>query len=333
ESDLQRAFPLDPRWPYLGRWSASPNPVTPAIPLSMVKKSESAAPAATATTAAAGTVAAPLDNVTIIPSPATETTTPPSATETTASPPASATTDPPPPSGFLTNEPNVVSEGILPLVASVLDENSEKADTDAVSEKETDFVRSLGAWSKPFHFTPPHTPSEPATPRISVSEAVKSQIASFWPSIGEAIVNGHKLKKVQLSYPVQATSQLPVDKIPPPALKDDGSLRFPWAARMNQSSRNLFRAAEPTYRLDGTPQVTIPSRVLKLGPENNEEYIIGQFHRCSSPPGGLIHAVLNRLWGHESVNAAPSESQIMEEIPSPIIILEGSGASENEQPI
>ncbi|KAH0893520.1 hypothetical protein HID58_055949, partial [Brassica napus] len=55
-------------------------------------------------------------------------------------------------------------------------------------------------------------------------------------------------------------TQMPVDKIPPPALKEDGSLRFPWAARMNQSSRNLFRATEPTFRLDGTPQVTIPSK-------------------------------------------------------------------------
>lgn len=68
---------------------------------------------------------------------------------------------------------------------------------------------------------------------------------------------------------------------------------------MNQSTRNLFRATEPTYRLDGTPRITIPSKVLRLGPENKEEYVVGQFHRCSRPPGGLIHAVLNRLWGRE----------------------------------
>ena len=100
-------------------------------------------------------------------------------------------------------------------------------------------------------------------------------------------------------FPDKVISNLPVEKIPPPVLKDDESLRFPWAARMNQFARNLFRAAEPTYRLDGTPQVTIPSKILRLGPENKEEYIIGQFYRCSSPPGGLIHAVLNRLWGRE----------------------------------
>ena len=102
-----------------------------------------------------------------------------------------------------------------------------------------------------------------------------------------------------MMFPDKVISNLPVEKIPPPVLKDDESLRFPWAARMNQFASNLFRAAEPTYRLDGTPQVTIPSKILRLGPENKEEYIIGQFYRCSSPPGGLIHAVLNRLWGRE----------------------------------
>ncbi|KAF2597174.1 hypothetical protein F2Q68_00007732 [Brassica cretica] len=65
---------------------------------------------------------------------------------------------------------------------------------------------------------------------------------------------------------------------------------------MNPATRNLYRAAKPTFRLDGTPQVTIPSQVLSLGPENRREYVIGQFHRCSLPPGGLIHAVVNRLW-------------------------------------
>ncbi|KAL0865048.1 hypothetical protein Bca101_044166 [Brassica carinata] len=173
-------------------------------------------------------------------------------------------------------------------------------DDDELDEDERNaFVPSLGAWSKPLHFTPPPTLPEPATPRLGVSEAVKCQIASFWSSISESIVNGPKTKKGQKSFPTQAKPQLPVNTIPPPALKDDGSLRFPWAARMNQSSRNLFRATEPTYRLDGTPKVTIPSKVLRLGPENNEEYVVGQFHRCSSPPGGLVHAVLNRLWGRE----------------------------------
>ena len=46
-----------------------------------------------------------------------------------------------------------------------------------------------------------------------------------------------------------------------------------------------------------TPEVIIPSKVLLLGPENQDEYIIGKFHNCTLPPGGLVHAVVNKLWG------------------------------------
>ncbi|CAN6841999.1 unnamed protein product [Brassica oleracea] len=311
EGEALRQTPTpDPRWPYLGRWS-SPAPIIPVTPLSLVKETESDAPPASATD----------------PPPATETiVVPPLPTETTGTHPASAITiispqttafpspailaatntkSPPPPPGSLIHELNVVAEVTKPPddsanVISRMEDSEAESDKDgeADSDKGIAFVRSIGAWSKPLHFTPPHTPSEPATPRLTISEAVKSQIDSFWPSLGETSTNGQKQKKGKL-FPVQAAPHLPVRKFPPPTLKEDGSLRFPWAARMNQSSRNLYRAAVPTYRLDGTPQVTIPSKVLKLGPENNEEYIIGQFHRWSSPPGGLIHAVLNRLWGRE----------------------------------
>ncbi|KAF2555803.1 hypothetical protein F2Q68_00013280 [Brassica cretica] len=195
----------------------------------------------------------------------------------------------------LTDERAVVHQETNQLVTSGLTEASEKGDQEDEPDTETIFVPTMGAWSKPLRFTPPPTPPEPATPKLGFTEVVKSQIACFWPTINESIVMGHKHTKEKLAYPVQTNSRLPMEKLPPPVLKEDGSLRFPWAARMNQSSRNLFRAAESTYRPDGTPQVTIPSNVLRLGPENKEKYIVGQFHRCTNPPGGLIHAVLNRF--------------------------------------
>lgn len=40
-------------------------------------------------------------------------------------------------------------------------------------------------------FTYPPTTPRPANPSLGVSEAVKIQIASYWPLIGVAIVNGH----------------------------------------------------------------------------------------------------------------------------------------------
>ncbi|KFK23726.1 hypothetical protein AALP_AAs55280U000100, partial [Arabis alpina] len=43
--------------------------------------------------------------------------------------------------------------------------------------------------------------------------------------------------------------------------------------------------------------VEIPNHVLMQGLENQKEYVIGQFYRCSLPSGGLIHAVANRIWG------------------------------------
>ncbi|KAF8109278.1 hypothetical protein N665_0098s0006, partial [Sinapis alba] len=146
-----------------------------------------------------------------------------------------------------------------PLASSDLNGEDNKNDLNEdedTAQKDT-FVQSLDAWSKPLHFTPP-------LPRLGISEAVNCQIDSLWLTIGEAIVNGPKTKKGQMLVPEQAKPQLPVKTIPPPALKGDGSLRFPWAARMNQSSRNLFRATEPTYRLDSTPQEIIPTKAYSM---------------------------------------------------------------------
>ncbi|KAG5385406.1 hypothetical protein IGI04_036876 [Brassica rapa subsp. trilocularis] len=128
----------------------------------------------------------------------------------------------------------------------------------ATMEKLLRFVPSLGSWAKPLYFKPSATPPEPSTP------------SGYDP----AIVG------IQLAVIEAATE-----------LKADGTLRFPWAARLSPQSRNLYRVATPTYRLDGTPEVYIPSKVLRLGPGNKDEYIIGKFHRCSLPPGGLVHAV------------------------------------------
>lgn len=66
---------------------------------------------------------------------------------------------------------------------------------------------------------------------------------------------------------------------------------------MNPSYRNLYRASQPEYMDDGTPKVTIPTEVMLQGIANQEEYILGQFHRCSPPSGGLIYAVFNKVWG------------------------------------
>ncbi|XP_018448228.1 uncharacterized protein LOC108819674 [Raphanus sativus] len=189
-----------------------------------------------------------------------------------------------------------VASSISHDLNSIVEASSPEVDVGELSYNPPNaFVPSIGAWAKPLAFSPPTTPPTPATPLDFDPQYLNNLLDSFWPSITDGI--GQNQKKRDQKTAIREFPRIPVPKIPVPELKDDGTLRFPWAARMNPATRNLYRAAKPTFRLDGTPQVTIPSQVLSLGPENKREYVIGQFHRCSLPPGGLIHAVVNRLWG------------------------------------
>ncbi|KAH0899875.1 hypothetical protein HID58_049443 [Brassica napus] len=104
---------------------------------------------------------------------------------------------------------------------------------ETMEEEQAPFVPSMGAWSKPL-----------------------SQIENFWPSLGEST----NFTKKNSLLKVPSSLNLPVKKLPPPELKEDGSLRFPWAARMNPTTRNLYRASRPTFRLDGTPEIIIPTK-------------------------------------------------------------------------
>ena len=157
------------------------------------------------------------------------------------------------------------------------------------------FVPSIGAWAKPLAFAPPATPPTPATLSDFDLQYLNNLLDSFWPTLTDGL--GQNQKKRNYPTIVKEFPRMHVLKVPVPELKDDGTLRFPWAARMDPTTRNLYRAAKLTFRLDGTPHVTIPSQALCLGPENKKEYIIGHFYRCSLPPGGLIHTVVNILWG------------------------------------
>ncbi|CAN6841740.1 unnamed protein product, partial [Brassica oleracea] len=70
-----------------------------------------------------------------------------------------------------------------------------------------------------------------------------------------------KLNVATSSHQCSGTSG--VDPVLWPSLAEDDA-RFPWAAKMNPSSRNLYRATEPEYLEDGTPKVSIPKHVLGL---------------------------------------------------------------------
>ncbi|XP_013584692.1 PREDICTED: uncharacterized protein LOC106293561 [Brassica oleracea var. oleracea] len=116
------------------------------------------------------------------------------------------------------------------------------------------FVPSIGAWAKPLAFTPPATPPAPATPSGLDPQYLNNLLDSFWPTLTEGL--GPNQKEKNHPSAVREFPRMPVQKIPVPELKGDGTLRFPWAARMDPATRNLYRAAKPTFRLDGTPQLT-----------------------------------------------------------------------------
>lgn len=105
----------------------------------------------------------------------------------------------------------------------------------------------------------------------------------------------------ELLQDISSTTNLSKNKksisgIQSPEVKEDGQLRFPWAAQMDPSIRNLHRTMTPTYMEDGTLKVHIPNHVLMQGFESHKEYVIGKFYRCYTPAGGLIHAMANRIW-------------------------------------
>ncbi|KAH0902031.1 hypothetical protein HID58_041534, partial [Brassica napus] len=107
------------------------------------------------------------------------------------------------------------------------------------------FVPSLGSWAKPLIFKPSVTPPDPSTPRGYDPNLVGNQLAALWPTLNDEILN----KQHKSKHPTRSL-QIPIEKMPLPELKADGTLRFPWAARLGLKSRNLYRAASPTYQLD-----------------------------------------------------------------------------------
>lgn len=162
------------------------------------------------------------------------------------------------PHGTLGTDPTMASPAIEASKQALPQANAPSEPIQGASPSQ--FVPSLGSWAKPLFFKPPVTPPDPSTPKGYDPVIVGNQLAALWPSLNDEILN--KQPK-----------------------------------RLSPQSRNLFRDATPTYRLDGTPEVSIPSKVLRLGPENKDEYVIGKFHKCSLPPGGLVHAVVNKIWG------------------------------------
>ncbi|CAG7875342.1 unnamed protein product, partial [Brassica rapa] len=202
---------------------------------------------------------------------------------------------------------------------------------ETVEQELAPFVPSMGAWSKPLvlKFPPPSTPPEPSTPRSYDFQLVQSQIENFWPSLEEG--TNLKQKKSLLKGAPPSLPNLPVSKLPPPDLKEDGSLRFPWAARMNPASRNLFRASRPTFRLDGTPEIIIPTKPHHSPSQSGGSETSSEPQGATSPQDSSIafehlfpsakSTSASTLAGSPSAHTTPA--QVMDNVPSAIISNEG----------
>ncbi|CAG7904556.1 unnamed protein product [Brassica rapa] len=193
--------------------------------------------------------------------------------------------------------PSVVTSDILQTGCAV-EETSREVDQ-LISESTPELAGSTfpqphlqGAWTKPLVIAGAVGSSTIALHNTAMEN-------SEWPALStkdtsrkkdHAVVVRSKVLKQSSQVDDSSTQRirLPTDKV-----------RFPWAARMNPQTRNLHRVTVPEYMEDGTPKVTIPDHVLLHGLQNHKEYVIGQFYRCMVPSGGLVYAVLNRLWGRK----------------------------------
>ncbi|KAH0850375.1 LOW QUALITY PROTEIN: hypothetical protein HID58_095589, partial [Brassica napus] len=91
----------------------------------------------------------------------------------------------------------------------------------------------------------------------SNSSILQEVARDHWPSLPSQN-SGRMGRKV----PATMSNKFVAHGLPKPLDRKEDDLRFPWAAKMNPASRNLYRATEPEYLEDGTPKVTIPSYVL-----------------------------------------------------------------------
>uniref|UniRef100_M4DC64 Uncharacterized protein n=1 Tax=Brassica campestris TaxID=3711 RepID=M4DC64_BRACM len=130
--------------------------------------------------------------------------------------------------------------------------------SDDLAQAPEKFVPSLGLWAKLLFFKPRVTPPKPST-RDYDPTIVGNQLAALWPTLKDKILN----KQPKVKYP-SCTIQPPIEKLPPPEIKADGSLHFTWTARSCAQSRNLYRADTQTYRLDCTPEISIPFRLSPI---------------------------------------------------------------------
>ncbi|KAH0906567.1 hypothetical protein HID58_038394, partial [Brassica napus] len=135
--------------------------------------------------------------------------------------------------------------------------------TETIQKSDVASSPSLGAWEKPLRIYLSSPSAVDVLHEAGSNLLQELSSPSHWPSLSDG---QHRSAKNHTRAP-QLTNRvtnkaLVKPKLPAPEVKEDGNLRFPWAAKMNPSTRNLYRTTSPSYLEDGTPMVTIPSKLL-----------------------------------------------------------------------
>ncbi|CAN8277169.1 unnamed protein product [Cochlearia groenlandica] len=192
-------------------------------------------------------------------------------------------------------DPFVQKDNLASGSPTTVNLSSEKPSIGKASAEQTNLPRSgLGAWSTPLNLVQP--PSA-VTILMQTTNDLLSDISSEaqWPSISEA--SNPALRRRQPTDPVTVNHPLKGSYRHATTNGVEQVRDYPWAAKMDQSKRNLHQVTSPVFLEDGTPKVCVPRHVLLEGLENQKEFVLGQFHRCSAPPVGLVQAIVTRIWG------------------------------------
>lgn len=166
-------------------------------------------------------------------------------------------------------EPTTHGVGSVELAATV----NNSLERVCVTAAPITFTPSLGAWMRLLNIS-----FSSATEALSIPKEDRSirpqdlTSPTLWPSLDarQGHVLRHKLTTASTRAKEMTVSKLSVENIYPPEIKEDGNLRFSWAAKMNPSMRNLYRTTSPTYLEDGTPKIIILSHILLHGSESQK---------------------------------------------------------------
>ncbi|CAN7111874.1 unnamed protein product [Brassica rapa subsp. narinosa] len=191
------------------------------------------------------------------------------------------------------------------------------------------FVPSIGAWAKPLAFIPPATPPMPATPSGLDPQHLNNLIDSFWPTLTEGLVPNQK--KRDHSSVVREFPRMPDSSAEKAQPDSENTL-----AQSTVASKQLVLQA----KISESSLVSIDEAREELPEQSREQTLVHlqsqlsvEAKNLSTPVNNLTYSKVHIANGSNSPlpisplvdsQSAPTKATTMEEIPSPVIVLEAN---------